>query len=200
LTMVNISGLNGEELVKHAQACIEKQNLEGAVKVFDELVLRTNSKAAMPLFSRATCNIQLKRYKEAVEDCKLLLEFSEESIDEGLVPGCTTLHSAVYSRLNNAYKSLNMLEEAAAALKARSLIENKAKKAKNSQQSIQPSKIETKNASDNKEVNILKEKANKLFGEQKFEDAINIYKLALEHDSEKCNHPQQLKPGFYKCR
>ncbi|KAJ9049385.1 STIP1 y and U box-containing protein 1 [Entomophthora muscae] len=141
----------------------KRKNLEEAVKVFDEIVYRTKSKVAMPLFSRATCYIQLKKYNEAVADCKLLLELPDESIEEGLVPGCTTLHSGVYSRLNNAYKNINMLEEAAAALKSRSLIEDKVKKEK----SKETDSVPTKAPDVDKKVEVLKAKANKLFGEKK---------------------------------
>lgn len=211
----NLRELDGKGLLEKAQKSVEENNLEGALEVFTEIIRRTDAKVPATIFSRATCYIQLKRYKEAIEDCKLILALPDAPIEEGLVAGSSSLHSASYSRLNNAYKSLNMLEEASDALKSRSQLEQdlqkKNKKVENAK-SVPKRNSETasdiiENASTTSsdipsaiqsKVNVLKEKANNLYQDSKYEEAIKIYDLALEHYSDNSTIHSNLSQTYIK--
>jgi len=212
MSLKDLTELDGKGLLERAQSSVEEGKLEDALGVFNEIIRRTDSKLPSPVFSRATCYIQLKKYKEAIADCKLILSLPDEPIDGGLVPGSTSLHSAAYSRLNNAYKNLNMIEEASEALKLRSDLEQKLQKetkskAVDSKKDVSKRKTETASEIIEKseippelqsKINALKEKGNMLYQESKFAEAIKIYELALKHYSDNAAVHSNLSQTYLK--
>jgi tetratricopeptide (TPR) repeat protein len=193
----NVQGL---ELFQLAAKATENKDLPLALEYFDEIVTRTGSKSALPLLSRATCYTELKQFEKCVEDCQKILKLPSIPIQEDLVKGSTNSHSAAYSRLNNAYKELNMTDKAGEALKKRADIESAARKEayERNKKTIQTEGepkiqevIEDEDEEDkkfteelNKKIKEFKTRGKDLFLQKRYEDASKVYKIALQLDED----------------
>ncbi|KAI9293445.1 hypothetical protein K502DRAFT_325318, partial [Neoconidiobolus thromboides FSU 785] len=110
------------QLMRQSMEYSEKQDYDSSLPLITRLIELTKQKSALPLLSRCTCYIQLKRYEEAEKDALKIISLEDNELEAGIVKGCSTFHSAAYSRLHNIYCKLEKIEVASEMLKKRSVI------------------------------------------------------------------------------
>lgn len=112
-------------LLAEAQEYLKEDDFEGALDKFDELC-SLPVQSPLPLLSRATCRLQLKKYEGVIEDCEKVLKFLNTDIEgHSDAEGCTTVHSLALQRMSKAYKELGDLESAKSSLMRKNAIEHK---------------------------------------------------------------------------
>ncbi|KAJ1666311.1 hypothetical protein IW140_005207 [Coemansia sp. RSA 1813] len=115
---------NPTVLLAEAQEFLKEENFEGALSKFDELCALP-VQSPLPLLSRATCRLHLKKYEGVVEDCEKVLKFLNSDVDGHAEEGCTTVHSLALMRMAKAYKELGRLDDSKSALMRRNALEHK---------------------------------------------------------------------------
>ncbi|KAJ2763099.1 hypothetical protein IWQ57_005640, partial [Coemansia nantahalensis] len=111
-------------ILAEADGFLKKDDFEGALGKFDELCALP-VQSPLPLLSRATCLLELKRYEAVVADCDKVLAFLNSDLAGHEGEGCTTVHSLALMRMAKAYKELGRLDDAKSALMRRNAIEHK---------------------------------------------------------------------------
>ncbi|KAJ2520765.1 hypothetical protein GGI11_000723 [Coemansia sp. RSA 2049] len=111
-------------LLAEAQEFLKEENFEGALGKFDELC-SLPVQSPLPLLSRATCRLHLKKYEGVVEDCEKVLKFLNSDVDGHAEEGCTTVHSLALMRMAKAYKELGRLDDSKSALMRKNALEHK---------------------------------------------------------------------------
>ncbi|KAJ2540029.1 hypothetical protein EV175_006279 [Coemansia sp. RSA 1933] len=115
---------NPTVLLAEAQEFLKEEDFEGALSKFDELCAFP-VQSPLPLLSRATCRLHLKKYDGVVEDCEKVLKFLNSDVDGHAEEGCTTVHSLALMRMAKAYKELGRLDESKSALMRKNALEHK---------------------------------------------------------------------------
>ncbi|KAJ1945999.1 hypothetical protein FBU59_002151 [Linderina macrospora] len=116
--------VNPAELLAEAQEYIAKEDFEGALAKFDELC-SLPVQSPLPLLSRATCRLQMKKYEGVIEDCEEVLKYLNTDVAGHDAEGCTTVHSLALFRMAKAYKELGQTDNAKSALMRKNAIEHK---------------------------------------------------------------------------
>ncbi|CAG8597489.1 4373_t:CDS:2 [Paraglomus occultum] len=173
---------SGQELLQLAGRLLAENNLEEAVTVFDHLITRLPD-VPIPLLSRCTCLIQLKRYKEALVDGEKILKLPNEPADEGVAPGCTTIHSVAYIRMAKCYKELGQNDKAADAMRKRAELE-KVRVQYNKDNSEDDNMRDSKSIDNRSKAEELRLEGNRLYKMQKYQEAYEKYSKALDVDSD----------------
>ncbi|KAJ1799523.1 hypothetical protein LPJ59_001770 [Coemansia sp. RSA 2399] len=115
---------NPTMLLAEAQEFLKEEDFEGALSKFDELCALP-VQSPLPLLSRATCRLHLKKYEGVVEDCEKVLKFLNSDVDGHAEEGCTTVHSLALMRMAKAYKELGRLDDSKGALMRKNALEHK---------------------------------------------------------------------------
>ncbi|OMH78572.1 Hsp70-Hsp90 organizing protein [Zancudomyces culisetae] len=173
------------EILADASRCLGSEDYEGALKFFDELC-GLPVQSALPFLSRATCNMQLKRWKEAIKDCEKVLLFLNTEIDNKVAEGCRTIHSVALIRMAKAYKELGDLEKSNSALIKKDAIENKFKKSKTTTSKSSSETLngedERETAEEQREAEKCREQGNVLYKQGNIKDALVAYRKGLSFD------------------
>ncbi|KAJ2461441.1 hypothetical protein GGF42_000181 [Coemansia sp. RSA 2424] len=111
-------------VLAEAQECLKESDFDSALEKFD-LLCSLSVQSPLPLLSRATCRLQLKKYEGVLEDCEKVLMFLNSDIQGHEEEGCTTVHSLALLRMAKAHKELGNLDSAKSALMRKNAIEHK---------------------------------------------------------------------------
>ncbi|KAJ2601280.1 hypothetical protein GGF40_001586 [Coemansia sp. RSA 1286] len=168
-------------LLAEAQEFLKTENFEGALEKFDELCALP-VQSPLPLLSRATCRLQLKKYEGVVEDSEKVLKFLNTDIEGHNEEGCTTVHSLALMRMAKAYKELGKVDEAKNAVMRKNVIEHKLGRDKNDNED-EDQEERTKRVQEEKDMaEEWKEKGNAEFKEQNWNKALEFYRNGLGYD------------------
>ncbi|KAJ2890845.1 hypothetical protein IWW38_003908, partial [Coemansia aciculifera] len=111
-------------VLAEAQECLKDNDFDSALEKFD-LLCSLTVQSPLPLLSRATCRLQLKKYEGVLEDCSKVLMFLNSDIEGHEEESCTTVHSLALLRMAKAHKELGNLDDAKSALMRKNAIEHK---------------------------------------------------------------------------
>ncbi|KAJ2723310.1 hypothetical protein GGI07_002738 [Coemansia sp. Benny D115] len=165
-------------LLAEAQEFLKTQDFESALDKFDELCALP-VQSPLPLLSRATCRLQLKKYEGVLEDCEKVLQFLNTDISGHGEEGCTTVHSLALMRMAKAHKELGHLDEAKSALMRKNAIEHKLGRDKSEDGG---EKAEELAADERKEAEEWKEKGNVEYKKENWTQALDYYRTGLGYD------------------
>ncbi|KAJ2785554.1 hypothetical protein H4R18_000499 [Coemansia javaensis] len=170
-----------------ADECLKKSDFEGALAKFDELCA-LSVQSPLPLLSRATCLLELKRYAAAAEDCERVLTFLNSDLPGHDGEGCTTVHSLALLRLAKAHKELGQLDEAKSALLRRNAIEHRRGRGKldgrASGDDDDDEDDEDRDAAEEEKraAEMWRERGNAEYKKDKWAQALECYRNGLGHD------------------
>ncbi|KAI8847691.1 hypothetical protein BC829DRAFT_444355 [Chytridium lagenaria] len=103
-----------QKALVEAQQAIAKKDYGAAVKAFTKLIDGGKvPNPAVPLLSRSTCYMQLKKYPEAIKDAEAAFRQEDIHSSEELLPGCYTSRTASAARLASAYEAMGDKEKSA---------------------------------------------------------------------------------------
>ncbi|KAJ2116109.1 hypothetical protein GGI01_002217 [Coemansia sp. RSA 376] len=111
-------------VLAEAQECLKEKDFDSALEKFD-LLCSLSVQSPLPLLSRATCRLQLKKYEGVLEDCEKVLMFLNSDINGHEEESCTTVHSLALMRMAKAHKELGNLDSAKSSLMRKNAIEHK---------------------------------------------------------------------------
>ncbi|KAJ1643057.1 hypothetical protein LPJ64_005135 [Coemansia asiatica] len=169
-------------LLAEAQEFLKTEDFEGALAKFDELCALP-VQSPLPLLSRATCRLQLKKYDGVVEDCEKVLKFLNTDIEGHSEEGCTTVHSLALMRMAKAFKELGKTDEAKSAVMRKNVIEHKLGRDKNEDENDEDDEERSKRMQKEKDAaEEWKEKGNAEFKEQNWNKALEYYRNGLGYD------------------
>ncbi|KAI7835140.1 hypothetical protein BX661DRAFT_222025 [Kickxella alabastrina] len=167
-------------LLAEAQEFLKEDDFESALEKFDELC-SLPVQSPLPLLSRATCRLQLKKYEKTLEDCEKVLKFLNADVQGHVEEGCTTVHSLALMRMAKAYKELGQMEEAKSALMRRNAIEHKLGRDKVDDEEEEEDR-ESRMATEREAAEEWKEKGNVEFKKENWIQALDCYKNGLGYD------------------
>ncbi|KAJ1735205.1 hypothetical protein LPJ61_000663 [Coemansia biformis] len=165
-------------ILADADACLKKDDFEGALLKFDELCALP-VQSPLPLLSRATCRLELKRYEGVVTDCEKVLNFLNSDLVGHEGEGCTTVHSLALMRMAKAYKELGRLDDAKSALMRRNAIEHKLGRDRADDDGAGD---EVTAAEELKAAEEWREKGNAEFKKENWAQALECYRNGLGYD------------------
>ncbi|KAJ1943715.1 hypothetical protein EC988_006167, partial [Linderina pennispora] len=159
---------------------IEKEDFEGALTKFDELCALP-VQSPLPLLSRATCRLQVKKYEGVIEDCEEVLKFLNTDIAAHDAEGCTTVHSLALFRMAKAYKELGQTDNAKSALMRKNAIEHKLGRDRLSDE-VDGGDSGNEVESEQKIALEWKEKGNAEYKKENWSKALECYKHGISYD------------------
>ncbi|KAI9501974.1 hypothetical protein GGI25_005671 [Coemansia spiralis] len=167
-------------LLAEAQEFLKVDNYEGALAKFDELCALP-VQSPLPLLSRATCRLQLKKYEGVVEDCEKVLKFLNSDLEGHAEEGCTTVHSLALMRMAKAYKELGRLDDSKSALMRKNALEHKLGRDRGDANSDEPD-AEANAVKERQTAEEWKEKGNVEYKKENWAAALDLYKNGLAYD------------------
>ncbi|KAJ1998065.1 hypothetical protein GGI04_005158, partial [Coemansia thaxteri] len=166
------------QVLAEAQECLKESDFDGALEKFD-LLCSLTVQSPLPLLSRATCRLQLKRYEGVLEDCEKVLKFLNSDIEGHTEEGCTTVHSLALLRMAKAHKELGNLDSAKSSLMRKNAIEHRLGRDR-----VDDADEDTDNMAEKEQQTAeeWKEKGNVEYKKENWTLALEYYKNGLGYD------------------
>ncbi|KAJ2743746.1 hypothetical protein GGI20_003503 [Coemansia sp. BCRC 34301] len=167
-------------ILAEAQECLKDNDFDSALEKFD-LLCSLSVQSPLPLLSRATCRLHLKKYEGVLEDCEKVLMFLNSDIEGHEEESCTTVHSLALLRMAKAHKELGSLDSAKSALMRKNAIEHKLGRDRVEDQGSEEGG-EDLAEKERKTAEEWKEKGNVEYKKENWNLALEYYKNGLGYD------------------
>ncbi|KAJ3206520.1 hypothetical protein HDU67_008113 [Dinochytrium kinnereticum] len=147
-----------------AQQAIAKQDYDAAINAFTKLIDGAKlPNPTIPLLSRSTCYMQMKKYTEAIKDAEAAFRLEDVHTSDELLPGCYSSRTAAAARLASAYGLMG-------------------DKAKSETYKKLTTELMKKGAKNIEEAIALKEEGNELFKAGKVAEALSKWTKGIKLD------------------